>query len=641
MKIHSVRLENFRSFRDETVLLDEYTCLVGPNGAGKSTVLCALNIFFRESENAATDVVNLSSEDFHKKDTSVPIRITVTFSELNDQAKEDFKEYFRQDRLIVTAVAQFNAASGRAEVKQFGQRMGITAFRPFFEAATNGAKVADLKTLYSDLRGTYVTLPAAGTRDAMIDALHDFETSNASQCEPIPSEDQFYGFSRGSNRLAKYVQWVYIPAVKDVTVEQTEGKTTALGKLLARTVRLKLKFDDIINELRQRTEADYQRILDDNQGALKELQDALSEKLTIWAHPNASVKLSWQKDSKSAIAIQQPNARTTAGEGAFEGDLARLGHGFQRSYLLAVLQVLAATGDERAPTLILGVEEPELYQHPPQIRHLASVFEQLSQDSSQIVVSTHNPSFVTGKGFEAVRMVRYSPSASASSCKALLFDDYAKAYAAARGEAPLKEAGVAAVLQQALQSGLSEIFFAKNLVLVEGLEDLAFITSWMVLTGRWNECRKRGIHIVPANGKSQMIRPLILAKAFEIPTFVVFDADGGDLDKDGRRKGAHKKDNEALLAILDAHAPDPFPADTVWSDRFTVWPSNMTEIVCAEIPPGKFSGYEDKARATCGFAPSMQKNSVYIGELLRLAHEDKAIPGSLEMLCEAILNAST
>ncbi|MEZ4690065.1 MAG: AAA family ATPase [Ignavibacteria bacterium] len=52
MKIESVRIENFRSFKDETIILDDYTCFVGPNGAGKSTVFYALNIFFDNTKTA-------------------------------------------------------------------------------------------------------------------------------------------------------------------------------------------------------------------------------------------------------------------------------------------------------------------------------------------------------------------------------------------------------------------------------------------------------------------------------------------------------------------------------------------------------------------------------------------------------------
>ena len=232
MKIESVRIENFRSFKDETFFLDDYTCLVGPNGGGKSTVLCALNVFFRESENSSTDVVNLSAEDFHQKITDEPVRITVTFVDLNAQAQEDFKGYFRHGKLIISAVAKFNPGSNRADVKQFGQRLGMEEFRSFFEASEGGTPVAELRKLYGTLRESYKELPAAAPKDAMLEALHDYEAAHEKQCVPIQSEDQFYGVSKGANRLANHVQWVYIPAVKDVTTEQSEGKATALGKLL-------------------------------------------------------------------------------------------------------------------------------------------------------------------------------------------------------------------------------------------------------------------------------------------------------------------------------------------------------------------------------------------------------------------------
>jgi len=49
MKLTELKIENFRSFKNETIHLDDYTCLVGPNGTGKSAVLMALNVFFRNN----------------------------------------------------------------------------------------------------------------------------------------------------------------------------------------------------------------------------------------------------------------------------------------------------------------------------------------------------------------------------------------------------------------------------------------------------------------------------------------------------------------------------------------------------------------------------------------------------------------
>ena len=108
MRIESVRIENFRSFEDATVPFNDYSCLVGPNGSGKSTVLTALNVFFRESENLPTGPGQLELEDFHCKNISTPIRITVTFCDPSEEAQDDFSDYVRQEKLVVTAVATFD-----------------------------------------------------------------------------------------------------------------------------------------------------------------------------------------------------------------------------------------------------------------------------------------------------------------------------------------------------------------------------------------------------------------------------------------------------------------------------------------------------------------------------------------------------
>jgi len=249
MKIKSLRIQNLRSWKDKTIQFNDYTCLVGPNGGGKSNILCALNIFFRESDSYATDLSLLDVEDFHHKETDEPIIITVTFEDLNEEAQKDFADYFRHGVLVVTSVAHFDKVTGKAEVKQYGQRLGLPAFKPFFKAVGDKEKVVRLKQIYGEIRGTHPDLPSPGTKDAMIQALHDYENSHGENCVLIPSEDQFYGWSRGTNRLDKYLQWVHVPAVKDASTEQLEAKNTALSKLLARTVRAKINFANDVKKL--------------------------------------------------------------------------------------------------------------------------------------------------------------------------------------------------------------------------------------------------------------------------------------------------------------------------------------------------------------------------------------------------------
>ncbi|HWA94409.1 MAG TPA: AAA family ATPase [Terracidiphilus sp.] len=646
MRIENVRIKNLRCIKDATVNFDNYTCIVGPNGAGKSTVLIALNIFFRQTEDSPTDVAYLTAEDFCKQDTSEPVEITVTFSDLSPEAIEDFKEYVRQGKLIVSVVAKFDPAANRAEVKQFGQRLGMAAFKPFFKAYGDGALADDLKAKFATLEKEIPDIEALKskkTKDAMYQTLRDFESARPEACEVIPSEDQFYGISKGANRLEKYIQWVYVPAVKDATDEDSETKTGALGKLLARTVRAKVNFaaslDALVSEARQK----YQQMLDDNEASLDEISTALKGRISEWAHPDATLRLAWQLDPSKAVKAEPPIAGIIAGESGFEGKLVRLGHGFQRSYLLALLQELAFSDDPSAPKLILGCEEPELYQHPPQLRHLAGVLEKLSDNNAQIVVTTHSPHFVSGKNFESVRLVRRDKDDDSASIRQYTFDDIAKRFAEVVGE-PLKTYSAAlAKVNQVLQPVLNEMFFTRRLVLVEGLEDLAYIHSWLVLTDRWESFRRSGCHIVPTNGKSEMIRPLLVAQGLRMPTFSIFDADG-DKVGDASKRTRHHRDNVALLRLIGGDENDPFPTGPVWGGSYAIWPSDLGDNVEREFIVSlgiqgnlKFEALKGQANAECGFAGDLGKNVVYIGKLLGLLQEAGAKSPTLDRLCDEII----
>ena len=114
MKLKSLRIQNFRAFKDQTITFGDYACLVGANGAGKSTVLTALCVLFRESGASRTSLEVLAKEDFHDQDTSSPIIITATFGDLSTEAADDLKAYVRQDQLVVSAEASWDEAQASA-----------------------------------------------------------------------------------------------------------------------------------------------------------------------------------------------------------------------------------------------------------------------------------------------------------------------------------------------------------------------------------------------------------------------------------------------------------------------------------------------------------------------------------------------
>jgi predicted ATP-dependent endonuclease of OLD family len=634
MKIQTVRIRNFRSIADQTVELQDYTCLVGPNGSGKSNVVHALNVFFAESAIPGLDTRLLSEEDFHDRDTSKPIEITITFSNLSDEAKTDLAHYVRQDRLIVSAAATFDPTTGRAEVKQYGRRLAIRNFAPFFEAEKQGKKVAELKQIYSQIQGNYAELPSPGTKEAMTEALRSFEEGHPERCEEIPSADEFYGVSRGRNLLEKHLQWVYVPAVKEASTEQAEARNTALGQLLARTVRSKVNFKDAIEAIRAGMQKQYEELLANSQNQLEEISQTLKNRLVEWAHEDATLRLKWYQDPEKAVRVDEPFAQAVLGEAGFEGELTRFGHGLQRSFLLAVLHELAGSDAAAGPTMILACEEPELYQHPPQARHLYNVLLKLSSGNSQIIVCTHSPYFVSGEGFESVRLLR--KDSGHSTVYRATYAQVSKTISEVTGKPPVKPIGELAKIHQALQPELSEMFFAQRLVFVEGLEDIAYITTYLHLLGLWDEYRRFGYHIIPTDGKSEMQQPLAIAKCLLIPAFVVFDSDAHKPDSNGSRE-KHRLDNVAILRLCGVTSAEPFPVSHYWGERVVMWASEIGRVVECEIGEHEWAGFRDEVDTQFGHTGGLRKNALHIANSLRRAWDKGKKSASLQKLCVKIM----
>ena len=631
MKIESVHIKNFRSFKDETILFDDYTCIVGANGAGKSTVFTALQVFFRHYKDSKTDLSKLTEKDFHHSNTAEPIEITVTFSDLSEQAEQDLSNYVRQGKLIVSAKAEFDAATQRAEIKQYGNRLGIEDFKIFFELEKNKATATEINDCYAQLREKFQDLPNATSKDAKISALKEYEAARPEECILIPSEDQFYGASKGTNRLAPHIQWVFVSASKDVTEEGEENKTSALGTLLARTVRAKVNFTERITEIKQAVDQQYAQLLADEQNVLDDISASLKGKLSQWANPSISASVQWKKDAEKAIKIEEPTAAIALGERGFEGELSRFGHGLQRSFMLALLQELNTTDNENAPTLILSIEEPELYQHPPQARHLAETLMELAGQNTQVMVCSHSPLFIPKNSFEKVRVIRENGNPIESKCSSVGYKDLAH-YLTSIGSKPVNNKGIIAKLFPYLSPSINEMFFCRVPVFVEGIEDIAYIKTYLELMGLSGDFRALGMHLINADKKSNIIEPAAVVKLLNINAFIVYDS---DTDAHINNHNVHKLDNKKLLTIQGHEEEDEFQAANIVKPNLWAWQTNLGMEVQNEIPNWKT--YFDGACAEFGNAGSLNKNPLVIARTLEIAWEKEEISQNLIKLNENII----
>lgn len=624
MRIESVYIKHFRAIKDCEIKFDDYTCLVGANGVGKSTILSALNIFFGHQDGAATNIKRLSEEDFFQKDTNEPIEIKVTFCDLSEEAQEDFSHYVRAGKLIVIARATFS--DGEASVKQHGLRLVIEDFKPFFKAANAGEK----NQIYLSLLDAYGLNKITGMAKQEA-ALRQYEAENIEKCVEAESEAAFYGVSKGVDKLEKHIQWVYVPAVKDASQDEMEGKSVAVSKLLDRAVRSKVDFKGQLDSLRAQTLEQYNKIVESERESLTELSESLQSRLQAWGSPKARLEVSWFQDDNK-FKIEQPQAKVSTGEQGFLGSLARMGHGLQRSYIISLLEELAGLDEENSPTLILGIEEPELYQHPPQAKHLAYVLQKLCEKNTQVISATHSPYFVSGRGFEAVRLIRRNEQQQAYCCS-LNFIAMSQKQAEFTGKAPVKPVGMRALLDPLMQPHISELLFAEKLVLVEGLEDLSILSAWIELIGLGDSFREKGISIVAVNGKSELLRPAIIAKELEIPTLVILDADGKCKDD---YKADNETDNSRLIAWSNQTGIPSFPEDPILKNNIVIWPNNIHDSIFESENTKVLAEIKEAARSKCGHVKNLNKNTVFLGELLILAKEKGFQLSLLTQVCELI-----
>ncbi len=168
------------------------------------------------------------------------------------------------------------------------------------------------------------------------------------------------------------------------------------------------------------------------------------------------------------------------------------------------------------------------------------------------------------------------------------------------------------------------------------LEDVAYVMSYLTLLDKVEEFRRLGGHMVAANGKSELLQPLVIARQMGIPTYVVFDADADKTDKNGSQ-AKHEKDNKALLAMLCEHEEDPMPTETCSGLGFTMWHSDIGAIVEADIGKDEWMKLREQADNRYGQAGRLRKNFLHIGASLAFAWDEGKRSASLEQLCAAIL----
>jgi putative ATP-dependent endonuclease of OLD family len=265
------------------------------------------------------------------------------------------------------------------------------------------------------------------------------------------------------------------------------------------------------------------------------------------------------------------------------------GHGFQRTLLVAALQLLAERGSagKGNGAICLAIEEPELFQHPVQARSFASVLRKLAENQSQnfqVSYATHSPYFIDAGKFHQVRRVTRATWAAEGRSPAVSVKSTSIAEVEHRMAGRLNS--VKSQLDAVAASKLSEALFSSAAVLVEGSTDKAVLEG-LAEKAALTSLLSRGITVVDLGGKSSIMLAHAILSELGIPCFVVFDGDKG-AEQRGLRNGQPAEkinevvqknitDNRKLLEYLGANEED-FPSTTAYT-RYAVLEDTLEPLL--------------------------------------------------------------
>jgi hypothetical protein len=300
----------------------------------------------------------------------------------------------------------------------------------------------------------------------------------------------------------------------------------------------------------------------------------------------------------------------------------------------------ASTGAGAAilnPDLILAIEEPELFLHPSRCRHLSELLLTLTKAPTeangarnQIMYATHSPYFVDLHRFDQVRIARKpkNPTLPAPCCE---ISQYSLAEAAAKMEEFAQLAAGScnrdtfrARSLPVMTTAVNEGFFANAVVVVEGLSDVGVL--WTVQTKLGMEWAALGIAVVPAKGKENLDRPVVVFRGLKIPTYFVFDGDAKHKDKGSDAEKDTKKRNIRYQRMAGV-APVDFPA-TQCHDTWAVFEHDIEKV----LQGAAGTEYDEIARNAAGelryeSSRDLMKNTEGAARLVELIYEaGKTIP---------------
>jgi putative ATP-dependent endonuclease of OLD family len=454
-RISTLTVHNFKAIRYGTFHFSDYTPLVGYNNAGKSSVLEALTWVIKPSSIPETSFNNSAEE------VSVAVEVTG----------------------ITDAVLDGLADNHRNKIIAFIDG-GRLSFRRTQTAPGQSASQIRLEIIDINEGNDWVAPPTG--IPAALSALFP-EVIFVGAMENAADD---VGKSTSSSTTGKLIKQIVEPVREQYSAQILASLTPIADQLSARGVNKDQILRDVDETIERYLAEFFPGMSAKTHIPMPEIDDFLKK---------ATIKVSENRYGDD-----------------LEGDAATMGHGAQRSVQIALINALAHIrrndGGVAGRTVLLLLDEPELYLHPQAIAVVRSALKKLSGNGFQIAFTTHTGEMIGAEDCTKTLIIRRTPE---NGCNALTkMEDAAGAIADLPNQADtLFEL-----------SNSKEFLFSDRVILVEGR------TETTILPHLYQKIRGRSlledrVGIIRLNGSGSLKKAYDVLIAMGLDARIVADLD--------------------------------------------------------------------------------------------------------------------
>jgi len=389
MRLKTVVLENFRLFHTRTrIEVDDLTALIGRNDFGKSTVLEALEIFFNNS------VVKIDADDPCVRSDSKIVRIGCVFDDLpEDLVLDSTVETTLKDEYLLNSDGDleihkiFDCSKSKISVKII-----TIAEHP---SAPNANDLLLLKQ--TDLRKRYRDL---GLNEDDVDMRVNAAIRRAIWKKVAASPDglslktQEISLDKEDAKKAWDQLSKYLPTF---ALFQADRPSTDADAEVQDPMKLAVReaIKSVEKELAEIRRVVEEKAVDVAKRTLEKLQE-MDKKLAKELKPRFTSEPKWEGFKLSLV-----------GDDGIP--MNKRGSGTRRLILLNFFRAEAErkAEEEGHQSIIYAIEEPEVSQHPTNLKLLVDAFLALSErEGCQVLLTTHVPGIAGLLPVQSLRLIQ-------------------------------------------------------------------------------------------------------------------------------------------------------------------------------------------------------------------------------------------